>query len=142
MITLVTSDWWTGLFKDDPVRPHIPAYKRISENKKAFVLMHDDGFDARAVICAAFCSDVPVTEDDLDSEGEDIVAFYTVWSYDKGAGREIIEEAVQWVKQNKPNVKRFVTLSPQTEMAHKFHTKNGAVLLQENETTRNYEYHV
>lgn len=142
MLQEITSDWWSGLFKDDPVRPHIPAYKRISQNKNAFVLMHEDGFDARAVICAAFCDSVPITEEDLDNAGNTIVAFYTVWSYDRGAGREIIQQAVDWVKQNKPDVTRFVTLSPQTEMAHKFHIGNGATLLQENPTTRNYEYHV
>ena len=140
MIQIINSDWWSGLFKDDPVRPHIAPAKRMTGNKTSFVLTHEDGIDARAVICAAFCNDVPTTEQDLDNEGSTVVAFYTVWSYDRGAGKEIIEQATEWVKHNKPNVKRFVTLSPQTEMAHRFHTKNGAILLQENEHTRNYEY--
>jgi hypothetical protein len=33
-------------------------------------------------------------------------------------------------------------LSPKTEMARKFHMKNGAVELQENDTTINYEYSI
>jgi len=35
---------------------------------------------------------------------------------------------------------RFVTLSPKTEMARKFHHSNGAITLSENEVTDNYEY--
>jgi hypothetical protein len=35
---------------------------------------------------------------------------------------------------------RLVTLSPLTEMAEKFHLRNGAKLIQKNETTQNFEY--
>jgi hypothetical protein len=37
-------------------------------------------------------------------------------------------------------IKRFVTLSPKTEMAKRFHLKNGAIVFRENEETVNYEY--
>ena len=37
---------------------------------------------------------------------------------------------------------RLVTLSPLTDMARKFHLRNGAVELQVNETTQNFEYKV
>ena len=142
MLNIINSDWWSGLFKDDPVRPHISSAKRMTGNKTAFVLTHEDGIDARAVVCAAFCNDVPKTEQDLDNKGNTVVAFYTVWSYDKGAGREIIQEVTDWVKKHKPEVHRFVTLSPKTEMARRFHIRNGAVELQENKDTVNYEYKV
>jgi hypothetical protein len=33
-----------------------------------------------------------------------------------------------------------VTLSPKTDMARKFHLKNGAKIFRENEETVNYEY--
>jgi hypothetical protein len=66
--------------------------------------------------------------------------FYTVWSYDKGAGREVVFAVTDWIKQNMPEVDRFVTLSPPTEMARKFHTRNGAVELQHNGETVNFEY--
>ena len=42
--------------------------------------------------------------------------------------------------RNKKTVKRFVTLSPCTEMARKFHLQNGAIELRQNEWTVNYEY--
>jgi hypothetical protein len=40
----------------------------------------------------------------------------------------------------RPEVTTYVTLSPKTEMARKFHLKNGAEVFQENETTVNYLY--
>ena len=36
----------------------------------------------------------------------------------------------------------MITLSPLTDMAFKFHSRNGAKLLQKNETTQNFEYEV
>lgn len=140
MIVEINSDWWKGLFKDDPVRPHIDWDHRISGNKRAFVLMHEDGIDARAVICCAFCDTVATTEAELDSAGDQVAMFYTVWSYDRGAGREIVFAVTDWIQQNMPTVNRFVTLSPPTDMARKFHTRNGAFELQDNTETVNYEY--
>ena len=46
----------------------------------------------------------------------------------------VIEEMSQ------KSVTRYVTLSPKTEMATKFHLDNGAILLSENELTLNFEY--
>ena len=40
------------------------------------------------------------------------------------------------------HLNRLVTLSPLTEMATEFHSKNGAKLLQVNETTQNFEYKI
>ena len=40
------------------------------------------------------------------------------------------------------HLNRLVTLSPLTEMAKKFHLRNGAELLQINEQTQNFEYKV
>lgn len=121
------------LFADDPVRPHISTEFRITENRTAFVLGAK-----RAVICVSMCEDVPTCEKELDTPG-DIAVFYTVWSYDRGAGRQIVFDAIDWAKQN-TDAERFVTLSPKTEMAKKFHLGNGAIILQENTDTINYEY--
>lgn len=137
-ITQITSDFYTGLFKDDPVRTHIPHSFRISENRKSFVLLAEDG-TPRAVICTAFTDDVARTEQDLTKAGN-CAMFYTVWSYDKGAGREIVFAVVDWIKENMPAVERFVTLSPPTEMARRFHLSNGAIELQHNGDTVNFEY--
>ena len=45
------------------------------------------------------------------------------------------------IKQSS-HLNRLVTLSPLTEMAEKFHIRNGAKLLQVNETTQNFEYEI
>jgi hypothetical protein len=44
------------------------------------------------------------------------------------------------IKNTMPDVKRFVTLSPMTDMARRFHLSNGAGVLQVNSTSVNYEY--
>ena len=67
-------------------------------------------------------------------------SFYTIWSYAPGAGRKLIFDAVEHIKQNNKDITRFVTLSPKTDMAKKFHTRNGAIVFRENEETVNYEY--
>ena len=38
------------------------------------------------------------------------------------------------------HLNRLVTLSPLTDMARKFHLRNGAKELQVNETSQNFEY--
>lgn len=126
-------------FDDDPVRPHISKQFRITDNRKSFALLRDGDDKPSAIICCAFCEDVPIDEKGLDKPG-DVAVFYTVWSYEKGAGAELVFDVVEHIKQNFPQTKRFVTLSPQTKMAERFHLKNGAVVLQTNETTVNYEY--
>jgi len=120
------------LVSDDPVRPHIPAAIR---NKRHFRMYRTES----AVICTAFCDIVPTSEEELlYSKQGSIAVFYSVWSYEKGSGRAIVFEAIQEAK--KQGATRFITLSPQTEMAEKFHLRNGAILLSENETTNNFEY--
>jgi len=69
-----------------------------------------------------------------------IATFYTVWSYTKGAGTEIIFRVKEHIEKEKSYVNRFVTLSPCTEMATRFHLKNGAVLLNKYEDYQNFEY--
>lgn len=125
------------LFKDDPVRGQLSGEFRTTGNKKSFVLDKN-----RAVVCVAFTNEVATTIEELDNAGDQVAMFYTVWSYDKGAGREIIFETGKWISENMPNVRRFVTLSPQTNMAYRFHTRNGAEIISVNDTSINYEYRV
>ena len=66
---------------------------------------------------------------------------YTVWSKKKGGGKLIVKEVFKKIKKSN-HLNRLVTLSPLTEMATKFHSKNGAKLLQVNEDTQNFEYKV
>jgi hypothetical protein len=136
-----------SLIHDDPVRPHIPAYMRYAHNRGIFSLTHHDYFQPEAISCVSYMGHVPEGEDDLfdDKRSYDVAVFYTVWSYPRsvnGAGRKLINAAVDHIRWFKPFVKRVATLSPKTEMARRFHTLNGAFEFRENETTINYEYKI
>lgn len=128
------------LLKDDPVRPEIPAERRINSNSRIYVLK--DGDKTQAVTCVKFLNDIPAAVDDLvDSvDSATTAVFYTIWSYAAGAGRDLIVAAQQAIEQELPNIKTFVTLSPKTEMARRFHLKNGAGIYRENSDTINYIY--
>ena len=143
MIHIVTSatDRFFNLLAQDPVRPHIPHNDRIGENRNIFAYC-DDSDDAKAITCVSYQSSVPEVEGDLFKADQtpDVAVFYTIWSYAPGAGRSLIFDAVQYIREHMPNIKRFVTLSPKTDMARRFHIKNGAVVFRENIETVNYEY--
>jgi hypothetical protein len=137
------TDQTLAYIADDPVRPHIPTEERIQNNKKVFYLSNEDN-DVLAMICLAFTDSVATTELELNRfmtfETTNVCMFYTLWSYALGAGRELALNIVDHVKNNFPHVKRIVTLSPKTEMARRFHLKNGAFELQVNAETINFEY--
>ena len=86
--------------------------------------------------------EVPTSEKDMKWVGMKCAVFYTVWSYKPGAGREIVNGVAERIKSQRPWVKRFVTLSPLTEMARKFHIKNGAKFLAKHNDCQNFEYEI
>jgi len=98
--------------------------------------------NVRAVICVAYTDEVPTCERDLGWVGTDVAVFYTVWSYDRGAGRDIVFAVADHIKKTNPYVKRYVTLSPLTEMAEKFHLRNGAKFINKHTDCQNFEYEV
>ena len=128
---------------DDPVRPHIPFSSRVANNRKVYVLEEDN--EIKAVVCMALTTHVPTVEEELDHYAinmhlNEFAVLYTLWSYVKGAGRQIALGIVDHIRMTYPGVNRIVTLSPPTVMASRFHTSNGADVLQVNETTVNFEY--
>jgi hypothetical protein len=125
--------------KDDPVRPEIPAEFRVAVNRFVLALVEDQ---VRAMVCVSLQNTVPTDVVDLGSTDTDVdtAIFYTIWSYAAGAGTELLLSAVDNIRERYPQIKRFVTLSPKTEMARRFHIKNGAVVFRENINTVNYEY--
>lgn len=126
--------------KDDPVRPEIPLDFRIAENTEIIVLLKDN--KPTAMVCVAYRDFVPKDTVELVSEPYDpsVAVFYTIWSYVAGAGRDLIVQARKELPKRRPGIKKFVTLSPQTEMARRFHLKNGATIFSENPNSVNYEY--
>ena len=127
---------------EDPVRPELSLGFRITNGRKIFGLRYEN--EIEAIVCVAFCPEVPYTVRELDymsrvKDGKIGVA-YTVWSRKRGAGREIINKLGEWAKNNK--VERLVTLSPLTPMATHFHIKNGAKQIKVSEDTQNFEYKI
>ncbi len=131
-----------NLIKDDPVRPELTADFRVNENSEIYVLKDDVTDQPLAVTCVKFLEQIPTSVDDLTTTvvKTNTAVFYTIWSYAAGAGRKLIQEAQADIKQTHPDVDTYVTLSPKTEMARKFHLKNGAEVYRENPDTVNYLY--
>lgn len=127
--------------KDDPVRPDIPAEFRVTGNRFVSVLVSEK---PRAMVCVSLHDFVPAEVEDLshNTTHPDTAIFYTIWSYEPGAGAELLRKTVVGIKQQFPYIKNFVTLSPKTEMARRFHLKNGATVMRENVNTVNYKYQV
>lgn len=129
-----------ALVKDDPVRPHLAADWRMRSGREVYALREND--EITAVICVAYMDEIPTCEQDMKWPGIDIAVFYTVWSYKKGAGRKIVLDTAKHIKKVHTNIKRFVTLSPLTEMAERFHLRNGATLLAKHPYAQNFEYKI
>ena len=134
-------DEFLKLIKDDPVRPEIPLEQRVNQNSRIFVLK-DEADQPLAVTCVKFLDSIPSAVEDLADAAvhTNTAVFYTIWSYAAGAGRTLIEQAQQQIRQEHPEVTTYVTLSPKTEMARRFHHKNGAETYRENPDTVNYLY--
>ena len=129
-----------ALWADDPVRPHIDhAWRMTGPGCAVFALM--EGSSVLAMVCMAARDRVPANEQDL-MEGSvgPIAVFYTIWSYSPGGGRRLIQQLRTWLAEGCADFSKFVTLSPKTEMARRFHINNGAREMRMNETTVNYEY--
>ena len=128
-------------FNKDPVRPELNISFRTSLGRKVFGLANDDG-DYKSFICIARTTGIPSDTKELDeltSESGGIVVPYSVWSYHRGAGREIINKLLDLAREDE-TISRVITLSPPTDMAKKFHLRNGAFELRVNKSTVNFEY--
>ena len=139
---------------EDPVRPELDNTFRTNYGRKIFGVKFKD--EIHAVMCFAFTDEIPKSVKELDLFSQDaflknvqrdpdkvgrIAIAYTVWSKKKGGGKLIVKEVYKMIKKSN-HLNRLVTLSPLTDMARKFHLRNGAVELQVNETTQNFEYKV
>ena len=126
--------------KDDPVRPEIPKEFRVSDGRMVAALVSEDKPDA--MVCVSFHDYVPESVEGLKQTTQvpTTAVFYTIWSYKSGKGQQLLIEAVKGIQQEYPSVTRFVTLSPKTDVARRFHLRNGAIVFRENDDTVNYEY--
>ena len=138
---------------EDPVRPELSNEFRTGYGRKIFGVKYQG--EIHAVMCFAYTNEIPKSVDELEKMSHDaylqsalrdqnigkIAIAYTVWSKKKGGGKLIVKEVFKKIKKSN-HLNRLVTLSPLTEMATNFHSRNGAKLLQINETTQNFEYKI
>ena len=138
---------------EDPVRPELDNNFRTGYGRKIYGVKYQD--EIHAVMCFAYTNEIPKSVEELeklstdaflqsamrDQKGGQIAIAYTVWSKKRGGGKLIVKEVFKKIKKSN-HLNRPVTLSPLTEMATKFHQRNGAKLIQINETTQNFEYKV
>ena len=106
-------------------------------------------------MCFGFTDEVPSTvkESDLmtrdaylrsvrrDQNIGQIAIAYTIWSKKRGSGKLIVKEVFKMIKKSN-HLNRLIILSPLTEMARNFHLNNGAIKLQVNEETQNFEHKI
>ena len=139
--------------KEDPVRPELDNNFRTSYGRKIFGVKYKN--EICAIMCFGFTNEIPKNVKELDLMTKDahlqsirrdqrvgkIAIAYTVWSKKKGGGKLIVKEVFKKIKKSN-HLNRLVTLSPLTDMARNFHLRNGAVELQVNQDTQNFEYKI
>jgi hypothetical protein len=139
--------------KEDPVRPELDISFRRSHGRKIFGVKYKK--EICVIMCLGFTNEIPKTVKELDLMTRDaylqsaqrdqrigqIAIAYTIWSKKKGGGKLIVKEVFKMIKKSH-HLNRLITLSPLTEMARNFHLKNGAIELQVNKETQNFEYKV
>ena len=137
--------------EEDPVRPELDNEFRTGFGRKIYGVEYQG--EIHAVMCFAYTNEIPKNVIELDKFSHDaflqsaqrdqnvgqIAIAYTVWSKKKGGGKLIVNEVFKKIKKSN-HLNRLITLSPLTDMATRFHTSNGAKLIQVNDTTQNFEY--
>ena len=136
---------------EDPVRPELDNKFRTSYGRRIYGVKYQN--EIHAIMCFAFTNKIPKSVKDLDLMSKDaflqsaqrdqkvgkIAIAYTVWSKKKGGGKLIVKEVFKMIKKSN-HLNRLITLSPLTDMARNFHLRNGAIEIQVNESTQNFEY--
>ena len=139
--------------EEDPIRPELNNDFRTSHGRKIYGVKYKN--EICAIMCFGFTNDIPTSVDELDLMTKDahlqsirrdqkvgkIAIAYTVWSKKKGGGKLIVKEVFKKIKKSN-HLNRLVTLSPLTDMARNFHLRNGAIELQVNVETQNFEYKI
>ena len=138
---------------EDPVRPELDNKFRTGYGRKIYGVKYKR--EIHAVMCFAYTNKIPTSVEELEKLSIDaflqsalrdqnvgkIAIAYTVWSKKKGGGKLIVKEVFKMIKKSN-HLNRLIKLSPLTEMARNFHLHNGAVELQVNEETQNFEYKI
>ena len=138
---------------EDPIRPELNNDFRTSYGRKIYGVKYKN--EICAIMCFGFTNEIPKSVNELDLMTKDahlqsirrdqkvgkIAIAYTVWSKKRGGGKLIVKEVFKKIKKSN-HLNRLVTLSPLTDMARNFHLRNGAIELQVNKETQNFEYKI
>ena len=138
---------------EDPIRPELNNDFRTSYGRKIYGVKYKN--EICAIMCFGFTNQIPKSVKELDLMTKDahlqsirrdqkvgkIAIAYTVWSKKKGGGKLIVKEVFKKIKKSN-HLNRLITLSPLTDMARNFHLRNGAIELQVNNETQNFEYKI
>ena len=139
--------------EEDPIRPELNNDFRTSYGRKIYGVQYKN--EICAIMCFGFTNEIPRSVNELDLMTKDahlqsirrdqkvgkIAIAYTVWSKKRGGGKLIVKEVFKKIKKSN-HLNRLVTLSPLTDMARNFHLRNGAIELQVNKETQNFEYKI
>ena len=139
--------------EEDPIRPELNNDFRTKFGRKIYGVKYKN--EICAIMCFGFKNEIPRSVKELDLMTKDahlqsirrdqkvgkIAIAYTVWSKKRGGGKLIVKEVFKIIKKSN-NLNRLVTLSPLTDMARNFHLRNGAIELQVNKETQNFEYKI
>ena len=138
-VTMMPDLWESG----DPVRPELGVRFKTANGRAVYGLKTKEGKYV-AFCCVARTTQVPIDIIELSeftSTLGTILVPYTVWSLQRGAGKAIIKQLLDKVNKSRM-AHRVVTLSPLTDMARRFHLRNGATEIARNVVTANFEYPV
>ena len=153
------------LIKDDPVRPDLfeGNIKRFEDPFHVYAEVNDETGEIAAVVCVIVCKFVPQDELQIQAVAEGrlteieekleerekiygelgtVLCPYSIWSYQRGHGRKLINNLLEAAAVIHPEVDAVITMSPNTSTAMKFHLGNGADIFGTNAECVNYEYEV
>jgi len=153
------------LIDGDPVRAKLFKKNsvRFEDPFHVYAEVNDETGEIAAVVCVVICKFVPQDErqlkfiaagklDQIEEQlaereaihGElgTVLCPYSIWSYQRGHGRKLINNLLEATPIMHPEVDAVITMSPHTHTAMKFHLSNGAGIFSSNEETVNYEYEV
>lgn len=151
------------LIEDDPVRSTLFEDDRVrfDDPFHVFAEVNDETGEIAAVVCIVICKFIPQDPyqlrmvalgearklEEILEEGEvgelgTVVCPYSIWSYQRGHGRKLINNLLEAVPIMYPEADAVITMSPHTKMALKFHVGNGAMMISSGEGAVNYEYEV
>lgn len=163
MLIKLNADDHGYLIKDDPVRP-----KLLKNNRKRFegpfhvyAEVNEDTGEIAAVVCILVCKFVPQAEEQIRAVAQGklktieeglrerekelgelgtVLCPYSIWSYQRGHGRKLINNLLEATPILHPEVDAVITMSPHTDTAMHFHINNGADIFSTNLHCVNYEY--